>query len=81
MDELMILCREVDRKTGHIALYEIKTPVTDELLFKLGIRARVNPELKYFVVMRDYYTENKNILEAAIKRQSRILVKMPIKEL
>ena len=44
--EMMVICREVDRATGKIAVYQIKTEVTESLIFKLRLRARLNPELQ-----------------------------------
>lgn len=44
--EMMVICREVDRATGKIAVYRIETEVTESLIFKLRLRARLNPELQ-----------------------------------
>lgn len=41
--EMMVICREVDRATGKIAVYRIETEVTESLIFKLRLRARLNP--------------------------------------
>jgi hypothetical protein len=51
--DLAIICREVDPKTGRIAVYEIKAePVDDQLLTMLSIRSRINMELRYFATPR-----------------------------
>ena len=50
--DLAIICREVDWRTGEIAIYEIKSPATDQLLTKLNIRSRINMELRYFATPR-----------------------------
>ena len=51
--DLAIICREVDPRTGRIAVYEIKAePVDDRLIARLGIRSRYNPELRYFATPR-----------------------------
>lgn len=47
---MKVICREVNKSTGEIAVYPIDSPVTERLLFCLQIRARANPELRYFVV-------------------------------
>ena len=39
--EMMVICREVDRATGKIAVYRIETEVTESLIFKLRLRARI----------------------------------------
>lgn len=49
---MIVLCREVNVDTGEIAVYPIEKPVTDELLFILKIRSGVNPELRYFCVLK-----------------------------
>ena len=53
--EMMVICREVDRATGKIAVYRIETEVTESLIFKLRLRARLNPELQYFVTTKAHY--------------------------
>lgn len=50
--EMIALCRETDKETGRIAVYPIESKVTGELLTGLQVRARFNPELRYFVTMR-----------------------------
>ena len=55
---MIILCREVNTETGQIAVYPIdKQPITDHLIFALRIRARVNPELQYFCVLKSRWLE------------------------
>ncbi len=66
--EIQVICREVDKDTGKIAVYPIEAEVTDTLIFKLGIRSRVNPELKYYAVTLcrwlQYGEEIKSILHS-----------------
>ena len=52
MDDLIMLCREVNKRTGEIAVYEINMPVTDRTLGNMKIRVRLNPELRCFVTER-----------------------------
>ena len=47
---MVVICREVSKNSGEIAVYPIEAETTDNLLFCLQIRSRVNPELRYFVV-------------------------------
>lgn len=55
---MIILCREVNKDTGQIAVYPIdKQPITDRLLYNLKIRARVNPELQYFCILKSRWIE------------------------
>lgn len=45
---ISILCREINRDTGEIAVYLCKKNVDSRDLHNCGIRARVNPELRYY---------------------------------
>ena len=49
---MIALCREIDKESGKIAVYPLAAKLTDETIFALKIRARVNPELRYFVTLR-----------------------------
>ena len=51
-NQMVALCREVNLETGEIVVYPLDSEVTDNLIFCLGLRARANPELRYFVVLR-----------------------------
>lgn len=66
--ELKVICREVDKNTGRIAVYPIETEVTDALVFKFSLRSRMNPELKYYAVTLcrwlQYGEEIKSILRS-----------------
>lgn len=51
--DIAVICREVNKTTGEVAVYEVKTgTVDDHLLTMLSIRSRYNPELRYFVTPR-----------------------------
>lgn len=60
---MKVICREVSKSTGEIAVYPIEAEVTEQLLFCLQIRARVNPELRYFVTARVRW-ENERLRES-----------------
>lgn len=49
---MIALCREIDKESGKIAVYPLEMKLTDDAIFALKIRARVNPELRYFVTLR-----------------------------
>jgi hypothetical protein len=51
-EALAVICREIDRSTGNIAVYEIQAEVDNRLLTVLSIRSRINPELRYFATAR-----------------------------
>lgn len=66
---MLVLCREVDKATGRIAVYPINAEVTDQLLFTLGIRQRLNPELRYFVTTKANYTAIGEMMLETIKER------------
>ena len=81
---MVVLCREVNLRSGAVAVYEIKAEVTDAMLGKLRLRAKLNPELRYFVTMRcrwegvwhdDYYRllKRRNLTEDDLKRMGGIV--------
>lgn len=49
---MIALCREVDKDSGRIEVYPLNVAVTDDLLLKLSIRGRMNPELRFFLIPR-----------------------------
>lgn len=69
MGEMICLCREINKNTGEIAVYPLKTEVTDRLLFCLSLRQRVNPELKYFVTLAANYDANEEAILKELHRK------------
>lgn len=49
--EMMVICREVDRATGEIAIYRIETEVTESLIFKF--EASRTPEPRIAILCHD----------------------------
>lgn len=68
--DMIVICREVDRITGKIAVYPLKMEVSEQLLFKLGLRARINPELAYFVTTKAHYEGFKEEITAVLKKRT-----------
>lgn len=68
-NEMICLCREIDKATGDIAAYSINAEVTDRLLFMLNIRQRTNPELRYFVTLRANFDANEETIIKQLKRR------------
>lgn len=67
---MIILCREVNKETGAIAVYPIdKQPITDRLIFCLRIRARLNPELRYFAILKSRWNEEEAEYERLLQRK------------
>ena len=69
MGEMICFCREINKSTGEIAVYPLKAEVTDRLLFCLGLRQRVNPELKYFVTLAANYDANEETILKQLNRK------------
>ena len=67
---MLVLCREVDKTTGRVAVYPINAEVTDQLLFSLGIRQRCNPELRYFVTTKAHYKGFEDVIVSVLKRRA-----------
>lgn len=68
--DMMTICREVDRFTGKIAVYPIEAEVTESLIFKLGIRARLNPESQYYVTTKAHYEGFGDTITEVLKRRT-----------
>ena len=60
-----IVCREIDKNTGKIAAYVCKKDVEDRDLFLCSIRARCNPELRYYAI-RTCVANNEGYLEEVL---------------
>lgn len=68
--DMIVICREVDRITAKIAVYPLEMEVSEQLLFMLGLRARFNPELTYFVTTKAHYDGFKKEITAVLKRRT-----------
>lgn len=70
MNDLVMLCREVNKRTGEIMVYEINMPVTDRNLSNMKLRVRLNPELRCFVTERRLWegAEKKDIYRLLKRR-------------
>ena len=65
-DDYAIICKEISKNDGQIAVYEIEVEITSSLLNCLKLRSRFNPELKYFVLKRD----NMDLVMNALKHKN-----------
>ena len=57
MKDMIAICHEVDKNSGEIAVYPLNVKVTGGMLAKLSIRARMNPELRYFVTLAEMWDD------------------------
>ena len=60
-----IICREVNKTTGEVAVYKVNADANEcGILQKLMIRSRMNEGLMYFLVSGEYWNDiNKVIVE------------------
>ena len=67
---LMVVCREVDKETGRIAVYPLKTEIDDRILGALKIQATMNPELRYFILVSARWEKYGTVIAGILKRRS-----------
>ena len=67
---LMAICREIDKDTGRIAVYPLKMKIDDHALKCLQIRARANPELRYFALVSGRWERFGDVIAGILKRRS-----------
>ena len=67
---LMVVCREVDKETGKIAVYPLKMEIDDHVMQCLQIRARANPELRYFALVSARWERYGEVIAGILKRRS-----------
>jgi len=84
--DIMVICREVNRETGEIAVYPLeKQSVSDYSLLLLNFRSKYNPELRYFAVLRERWeTDWQDEVTQVLKRKivkTRSVVRIGVVEL
>lgn len=57
MKDMIAICREVDKSGGEIDIYPLEAAVTGNLIVQLSLRARLNPDLRYFVAMAETWAD------------------------
>lgn len=67
--DAVFLCREVDRQTGRIAVYNLDAPFSGDVAFYLRIRQQFNPELRYFCVGANFYAESETKIFTMLKKR------------
>jgi hypothetical protein len=67
---LVAICREVDRDTGRIAVYPLDREINSEVLTCLEIRARMNPELRYFTLISTRWEKYGEAITGILKRRT-----------
>lgn len=67
MKKAIVICREVNRQTGQIAVYVVPMEIDEHTVVRLSLRSMFNPELRYFFVYEDVYQEQKQEITAIFK--------------
>lgn len=57
MKDMIVICREVDKNSGEIDIYPLEAAVTGNLIVQLSLRARLNPELRYFAALSETWDD------------------------
>lgn len=61
---MIAVCMEIDKYAGQPPLhYVVSRNVTEQMLFNLQIRSRLNPELKYYVTCLEKDCTEQELLE------------------
>lgn len=47
--KVIVICREVNRQTGQIAVYVVPMEIDEHTVVRLSLRSMFNPELRYFL--------------------------------
>ena len=76
-EDYAIVCREIDKISGKIISYEIKSEITDYLLNCLKLRSNLNPELKYYILRR----ENLDLVINSLKNAKTSIIPIIIEDL
>lgn len=68
--KVIVICREVNRQTGQIAVYVVPMEIDEHTVVRLSLRSMFNPELRYFFAYEDVYQEQKQEITAMLKRRN-----------
>ena len=66
---MVLICREINSSTGEIAVYEVSDNADNKLIFRLSLRARLNPELTYYAIPNIFYETQKADIFKYLKRR------------
>lgn len=70
MKKVIVICREVNRQTGQIAVYVVPMEIDEHTVARLSLRSMLNPELRYFFAYEEVYQEQKQEITAMLKRRN-----------
>lgn len=67
---LVAICREVDKDTGRIAVYQINREINSEMVMAMQTRATMNPELRYFTLTSARWERFGDVITGILKRRT-----------
>ena len=67
---LVAICREVDKDTGRIAVYQINREINSEMVMAMQTRATMNPELRYFTLTSTRWERFGDVITGILKRRT-----------
>lgn len=70
IEKVIVICREVNRQTGQIAVYVVPMEIDEHTVVRLSPRSMFNPELRYFFAYEEVYQEQKQEITAMLKRRN-----------
>ena len=68
--KLIAVCREIDKDTGRIAVYPLEMEITGNVITQLQLRARFNPELRYFTLTSGRWERFGDVITSILKRRT-----------
>lgn len=68
--KLVAVCREVDKDTGHVAVYPLDMEITGTAIQQLQLRAQFNPELRYFALTAGRWERFGDVITSILKRRA-----------
>ena len=68
--KLVAICREVDKETGQIAVYQVNREINGETVDLLKMRATLNPELRVFTLVSARWERFGGVITSILKRRT-----------
>ena len=68
--KLIAICREINRKSGSVAVYPLDMEVNVNSLKYLQMRAQFSPEMRYFITTAAHFRGYGEAITGALKRQT-----------
>ena len=70
MKKVIVICREVNRQTGQIAVYVVPMEIDEHTVVRLSLRSMFNPELRYFTTTTARWDRYGEVMAGILKRRT-----------